>query len=136
MGRIYLIRRQAFNAQLDLCNELQNDRDHGTRVPIATYTNLKAAEAHRNDLALGIARTMNPFVLYINCREVKLNEAFRIALYDLDITDCEIWDNQSADWAGWYDRILPTLTDAQRVGVWELFAARPVYEVVPIEMED
>ena len=144
MTRMFLVQRQAFDGPDHFCNDPRTDGDYGTRVPVAVFPDRPSAEGRRDELLAAAARTINPFVIYeYEDGDDELGHAeFRDRLYAIVSRDTPLTEHPpddrwgSPDWIDWYDHLQPRLTDAQRVAVWELFAARPLYEVVPIEMED
>lgn len=142
----YLVVRQIYEEYGLVTN--QDGWDTGSRLPLGSFFDRAAAEAFRAALVRDATATMNPFLFMDHHDIVPMEGAVDWPRREQAIRDAVVASlasnpappptdkNGTHDWPKWYDEVAPTLTDADRVRLWNLFTVRPVYDIIEIEVDD
>jgi hypothetical protein len=129
---VFVVQRQAFSSYGRVCDD-QFGGDTGSRVPLRLFADRAAAEAHCRTLTRAAQQSMNPFHLLDADESIP---ELRTKLDGLGFPrpfPAEDWDEE---WRKWWDMCQDEFTAEQRDAVWAMFADRPLFEVVPVELED
>jgi hypothetical protein len=134
-GTAFLVQRRAFGASGHVCHG-RNGSDTGSRVPVRVFADRTAANAHRDELMAATVEALNPFQVYTPPMSGLMESDFLAAIEQLAPPLPWPTGFALAQWREWWDLCQDEATAAQRAAAWALFADRPLFEVLRVEVTE